>query len=312
MKNRIFVTGATGFVGSRLVRALVQNNEDVSILVRNKQLNSRLRDISDKMHIYEGDLQSESLQEIIDKVRPTILFHLAAHGALPGENVTIQELIEVNIKSLVRLLSAVKRHKIKLFVNTGSSSEYGIKDVPMNETDFLCPINDYGVTKAAATLYCQKVALTESLPIVTLRLFSPYGYGDNIKRLIPFVIKKALIHEPISLSSKENVRDFIAIEDVVEAYLQTMRVSVNPGEIFNIGSGKQHSVYAIVSKIVEITKSKSQLQWNTMPKQLRQVEPKIWEADIRKAKKILYWKPSYSLEQGLEIAIAHYKNQSYD
>src|SRR5947209_1988144 len=100
MKNKIFVTGATGFVGSRLVRSLVENNEDVSIMVRSKQLNNRLHDISDKIKIYKGDLQSDSIKDIIDQVKPTIVFHLAAYGALPGQQVTIQKLLDVNVNGV--------------------------------------------------------------------------------------------------------------------------------------------------------------------------------------------------------------------
>lgn len=312
MRKKIFVTGATGFVGSWLVRKLVENGEDVSIIVRNKKLTNRLLDIESKLHIYQGDLQSASLDTIIDSIKPTIVFHLAAHGALPSQQITITDLIETNLKGLIRLLTSVKRYPLDLFVNTGSSSEYGTKDIPMKESDVLQPINDYGFSKAASTLYCQKNALTEQLPIITLRLFSPYGYGDDEKRLIPFVIKKALANESISLSSKNNVRDFIYIEDVIAAYVQTMQRKISPGEIINVGSGKQHSIYDIVKQIVEISGSTSKLLWGDMPKQARQVEPKIWQADVSKAKKRLNWKPTYSLEQGLEKTIQQYKNNSYE
>lgn len=312
MKNKILVTGATGFVGSWVVRNLVKNNEDVSILVRSKKVNKRLSDITSKLNIYEGDLQSSELNSIVDKIKPTIVFHLAAFGALPGQKVTIQNVIDVNVKGLINLIDASKKHNVKLFVNTGSSSEYGVKEKPMKESDTLTPINDYGVSKAAATLYSQKIAAAESFPIVTLRLFSPFGYGDDDKRLIPFVINKAMNNETISLNSKHNVRDFISIEDVVDAYLQTLKKTVKPGEIINIGSGKQHSIYDIVSEIMRITGSNSELAWGTMPTQTRQIEPKIWQADIQKAKQLLSWKPKYTLKQGLEKTIKQYQQQKYD
>lgn len=307
MKQKILVTGATGFVGSWLVRKLVENKEDVSIIVRDKNLNARIVGVAENIHTYEGDLQSSRLENIIDKIKPHIVFHLAAQGALPGQKVTIDDLIETNIKGLTRLINATKKHDLRLFVNTGSSSEYGVKERPMKESDVLAPINDYGVSKAAATLYSQKIALTESLPIVTLRLFSPYGYLDDPNRLISFVINKALRNETIILSSKKNVRDFIYIDDVVAAYLATIQTSFNPGEIINIGSGKQHSVYDIVSDVIATTRSTSKLAWNTMPQQSRQIETKVWQADIKKAKIILNWKPKYTLHQGLKEIIAQYQ-----
>ena len=312
MQKKIFITGATGFVGSWLVRRLTEDGEDVSILVRNKKLNARLQSVSTKIKIYEGDLQSDSLEKIVDSIKPTIVFHLAANGALPSQSLTTVDAIDTNLKGVMRLINAVKKHDIKLFINTGSSSEYGIKNAPMLETDVLVPINDYGFSKAAATLYCQKVALTESLPIITLRLFSPYGYQDDPKRLVSFVINKALNNEPISLSSKTNVRDFIFIEDVISAYMQTLEMNIKPGEIVNIGSGEQHRTYDIVKHIIALTNSKSNLLWGEMPVQSRQIEPKIWKADISKAKEILHWQPKFTIEEGLEKTIRQYKQAHYE
>src|SRR6185437_16454925 len=133
MKRKIFVTGATGFVGSWLVRRLVSNHEDVSVLVRDKKLTKRLSDISNNITLFEGDLQSTSLHTIINKIQPTIIFHLAACGALPGQNITIQDVVDINVKGLINLIDAAKKNNVKLLVNTGSSSEYGIKEKPMKE-----------------------------------------------------------------------------------------------------------------------------------------------------------------------------------
>lgn len=307
MKERYLVTGATGFVGSWIARALVEKGEHVSILVRDKKLNWRLTDIADKLFIYECDLVSPRLSETIDQIKPSVVLHLAAQGALPASSNTISQLFDTNVNGLINLLHAVKHYPIKKFVNTGSSSEYGIKETPMKETDVLAPINDYGVTKSAATLYAQKFAKSEQMPLVTLRLFSPYGYYDDKKRLISYLIAQALQNQPISLSSQSNVRDFVYVADVVDAYLAAVKKAVTPGEIINIGSGKQHSVYDIVENIIALTKSSSELQWGTMPKQTRQIEPKLWQADITKAAKILDWEPAYPLEKGLQETISYYK-----
>ena len=305
--NKYLITGATGFVGSWITRSLVSKGEDVSIIVRNENLNWRLQDIKSKVHIYKCDLQSSDLEKTIDLIKPNVVIHLAAHGALPGQKTTIEDLLDTNVKGLIKLIHAVKKYDLEAFINTGSSSEYGIKNRPMVETDFLQPINDYGVSKSSATLYAQKIAVTEGLPIVTLRLFSPYGYYDDPQRLISYIIERALKNESISLSSKDNVRDFIYIEDVVRAYELAVTTRVPAGEIINIGSGKQHTVYDIVEQIIAITGSKSKIEWNSMPKQSRQIEPQVWEADITKAKELLQWSPGYSLQNGLEEAIKQYQ-----
>jgi len=176
----------------------------------------------------------------------------------------------------------------------------------MKETDLLEPLSVYGVTKAAADLYCHVIAKEENIPAVTLRLFSPYGYYDERSRLISSVILSCLKHRNPKLSSPDSVRDFIFIEDVVDAYKKVIdnkdRVK---GEIFNIGSGKQHTTEDVVKNIVKLTGSKVKPEWGkvTNPRH----EPECWRADISKARRLLSWEPGFSLMQGLEKDINWFK-----
>lgn len=312
MKNRYLVTGATGFVGSNITRFLLSRGEDVSILVRNKLLNWRLRDSIDKVTIYESDLQGKELGNILDVCRPTIVIHTAAYGALPQHDANSHEIFQTNLYGLVNLLQTIKKQKIHRFINTGSSSEYGIKDHPMKESDILVPINDYGVSKAAATLYAQKEALIDLLPVVTLRLFSPYGYYDDPSRLIPYTIYQALKNKPIKLNSPTNVRDFLFIEDVIKAYTLAESGAVSSGEVFNVGSGTQHTVKEIVEMIMSITHSRSEVLWGERSPQKRQIEPSVWRADLQHVTEGLHWEPQTSIIEGISKTIQWIKeNGSY-
>jgi nucleoside-diphosphate-sugar epimerase len=113
------------------------------------------------------------------------------------------------------------------------------------------------------------------------------------------VILVVLGEHPIKVSDSAYVRDFIFIEDVVDAYLHAVKMKHKYGEIYNIGSGKQQTVGEIVQMIQKITKSKSNVQWGAEAKQARYIEPLHWEADIAKAKKVLHWEPKFSIESGL-------------
>jgi nucleoside-diphosphate-sugar epimerase len=307
MKNdRYLITGATGFVGANIVRRLVSQNKKTHIITRNKQLNWRLFDIAPKIKIYEVDLQSPRLKEIVSMIKPDYIFHLAAYGSLPKEE-DMDRLININLKGTVSLVSAVKQNKFKLFINTGSSSEYGVKNSPMLETDFPLPVNDYGVTKLAATAYVSKEATRNNLPLVTFRLFSVYGEYEEKTRLIPSVVYCAIKNEPIEVGNPTHVRDFVYVGDVVKAYLQACNAQVLPGEIFNIGTGEQYSVSDVVKKTIKLSNSKSKVIWGKIKKQERQIEPKTWKADTKKTQKILRWKADCNFDRGLKQTIEWFK-----
>lgn len=306
MKSTFLVTGATGFIGANLVRELVKQKQRTSIIVRDKKLNWRLYDIANQIDIYECDIQDEKLHQIIKKITPDYIFHLARYGNLPQED-DINKMIDVNLKGTINLIDAVKQNPFKLFINAGSGDEYGIKETAMRETDLLEPVNNNGVVKSATTLYCQKEAMRNALPIINLRLFTPYGYFEGKNRLIPAVILSVLEEHPIKVSNSAYVRDFIFIEDVVDAYLHAVKMRHKYGEIYNIGSGKQHSVGEIVQMIQKITKSKSNVQWGAVAKQARYIEPKQWEADMSKTKSVLKWEPKNTIEVGLTKTIRWFK-----
>ena len=122
----------------------------------------------------------------------------------------------------------------------------------MREDMRVTPNNIYGASKAAGTIICSTYAKINKLPLVTLRLFSPYGYYDAKTRLIPTVIISCLQGKEIKLSQKDSKRDFIFIDDVVEAYLAASRLVNSTGEIFNIGSGIQYTIEEITSNIVNL------------------------------------------------------------
>lgn len=310
MEETYLVTGATGFVGSCIVRKLVNNHKKVIIITRNKKLSWRLADISHKIQIYELNLLDKSLEEVINIINPTYIFHLAAYGSLPQQG-DFSEMVDVNLKSTARLIDVLKNKPFKLFVNTGSSSEYGIKDHPIEENESLKPYNDYGVTKAAATLYCQEIAERHKLPFVALRLFSPYGYYEDRDRLMPYIIRTALKNEEIKVSSPNYVRDFVFIEDVVNAYLLTTSAKITPGDILNIGSGCQQSVGDVVKMVLQQTSSSSKVVWGSKAKQQRNLEPQKWEANIQKAKSVLGWTPRTSIEEGIKKTIDWFRHNQY-
>lgn len=316
--RKVLITGSTGFIGANLVRRFLKIGAEVYILTRTTSNKWRINDVLKDVNEYCVDLLDyEKLELIILDIKPEIIFHTAIYGGYLFQK-DIKQIIESNFIGTVNLVNACKKGDFELFVNTGSSSEYGIKSKSMTEEDILEPVNDYGVSKAAGTLYCQAVARREKIPIVTLRLFSPYGYYEEPTRLIPSVVISCLKGRNPEVSSPNSVRDFIFIEDVIDAYMKVIETSNIGGEIFNIGYGRQQSVGEVVNKIVELTANNVRPEWGGVPKWA--IEPNVWQADIAKAKDVLKWEPKYSLEEGLaktvkwfmENMILHDKQQKED
>jgi len=304
--KRVLITGASGFIGANLLRESVNQGAQAFIFVRKDSNLWRIRDILSSAKKIQVDLGNpRRLKNILKQIRPQIILHAAAYGTRP-EATDFKRIIEANLKGTASLLDCCLDLDFELFVNTGSSSEYGIKKILMREKDSLNPATPYGISKAIATLYAQNLARIENKPIVTLRLFSPYGYYEAINRLIPAVIISCLKKEDISLSSAASVRDFVFIEDVMSAYKKAYeRRSEIKGEIFNIGSGLQYTVGDIVSRIIKLTNSKIRLKWSSLDSS--RIEPKHWQADIRKAREQLHWQPAYSLDKGLSRTIDWFK-----
>ena len=307
LKNkRILLTGATGFIGANLTRHFLKKGARIFIFTRAESNKWRIQDILKDVSEYLADLRdSARLKKIIKKIKPQIIIHTAVYGGYSFQNDPLK-IIETNFAGTVNLVKASKVAGLELFINTGSSSEYGIKSKSMKETDILEPVNEYGVTKAVTFSYCHAVAKKENMPLVTLRLFSPYGYYEEKSRLISSVILSCLKLRNPKLSLPDSVRDFIFIEDVISAYEKVIdNKNKVKGEVFNIGSGKQHTVGEIAENIVKLTGNKVKPEWGKIanPRQ----EPKCWQADISMAKRLLNWEPEYSLRQGLEKDINWFK-----
>jgi len=342
--KKVLITGATGFVGANLVRMVLKQGSEVYIITRKESDKWRIDDVLGEIAEYNTDfnidlLDCDKLKRIIRRIRPDIIYHTATYGGRPGQKDAIK-IVQTNLIGTINLIKACQKFGFDLFVNTGSSSEYGIKERAMQEGDLLepvndygisksaatqyCravarnkglpikeramqegdllePVNDYGISKSAATQYCRAVARNKGLPIVTLRLFSPYGSYEQSTRLIPSVILSCLRRKKPKISSPYFVRDFVYIQDVLDAYAKLSEVPDLGGEVFNIGSGKQCMVGDVANMIIELSGYCTELETG-MPQGWPN-EPKKWEADISKANDILGWMPKYSMEKGLAETI---------
>jgi nucleoside-diphosphate-sugar epimerase len=287
---RILVTGGTGFVGNNLARALVESGERVGLLTRpGSRVNWRLVDLLSQVDIVEGDVTEPNLDKIISDYLPDFIFHLAAYGAYPRFQRDTQQITNVNVIGGANIALVAKRNQIPL-VNCGSSSEYGVKNKPINEDDECSPELEYGKAKLSQTQFCQRLGFP------TLRLFSVYGPWEDPTRLMPALMRGKLKGERLSLVN--SVREYAYIEDISHGFIRALKNSDSiKGQVINIGQGLQYSMEEVLEELDSIDKTPLDVSWNFPP---AQTEPQVWVADISKAKRLLNYQPTHSLRQGLE------------
>ena len=306
---KYLVTGGSGFIGANLVRRLVKENKKVFLFVEKKSNLWRLQDIISDLVIYEVSLiDFDQINKLVDLIKPDVTFHLAAYGGLPGQN-DQKQIFDVNFYGTVNLLNSCKKNGFECFVNTGSSSEYGIKNSAMKEDDFLEPVSDYGVCKAASTQFCLKEALFNKLPVYTVRPFAVYGDFEMQGRLIPTILLNALSGQQINLSSPNFVRDFIYVEDMINFYLNVSSKKPKEQYVFNSGTGVQSTIKQVVETVQILLNKEVFIDWGS--REPRPWEPKTWQASIDNAEKYLNWRPEYSLENGLKKSLEWFRNNSH-
>lgn len=311
IKRRIFlITGSSGFIGSVLLRRLLKQKESVHIILRKQSNTWRINDLFKKVIVHNSDLTNlDELKSIIKDSKPNVIYHLAANGAYSYQN-NADQIIQTNILGTWNLLQACNAIKYELFVNTGSSSEYGFKKFAMRETDILEPASYYAVTKCAQTLLCSHIARQEKRPIVTIRPFAVYGPYEEPKRFVPTLMNALFLNKKMSLVSPETARDFIYIDDIIDAYLKINELKNNSGEYFNIGTGIQSTIKNFVEISIKITSKNIKLKWGNMEN--RNWDTDNWVSDISKAKQLLNWVPKTNLEEGIKLTWNWFqKNQQF-
>ncbi|MEO8667551.1 MAG: NAD(P)-dependent oxidoreductase [Bauldia sp.] len=301
--GRALVTGATGFVGSHLVRRLVRDGLDVHILRRERSDFWRMADVLPRVTGHIADLRdAPALRAAVAAARPDYVFHLAAATVVAGATDGAADLIAVNLLGTVNLIEACEAVGFRGMVTTGDSFEYTPSMHGLSEAAPSHATGLHGITKLAATLHAEAVAKERGRPIVTLRLFSTYGPFDHPKRLVPRAIAGALAGTDLPLASPDIARDWVYIDDVVALYLEAaMRAGELAADLLDAGSGILGSIGDVVEAILRLTGSKAVPRWGTFHPPEHDRFP--WVADTTHAFSRLQWRPVVSLEDGLSRTI---------
>ena len=296
LQGPILIIGASGFVGANLFKKIKECREDV-FGTSFSGAGWRFEDTSSILHMNMCDINN--VNDVFKKVEPKTIFDCSSFGAYSFED-NLDLIHKTNYLSLIEICETLEYYDISAYIHAGSSSEYGLNSSSPSEDSPLIPNSQYAISKAAASNAISFYGKIKKFPVVNLRLYSVYGPYEDSSRLIPVLCKKTLENSLPQFADKEVSRDFIYIDDVVDAFVSCalrMKREIY-GESFNIGTGKKTNLeeLALISKsIFNINKepvfdSKSGRAWDT----------EDWYADIKKSQEYLKWNPKISLEEGLK------------
>jgi len=289
---KVLVTGGSGFIGSHLVDKLIELGHDVTSLDKNSRFTNPKADISlvninDRSHMidrYEG----------VDYV-----FHVASQARVQPSIHSPQGTVSNNVNSTAKVLEFSKQAGVKRVIYSMTSSVYGSHPTPHTEDMCPQPLSPYAVSKLAGEQLCNVYSNLYNLETASLRYFNVYGPREPETGEYATVIQKFLRqrenNEPLTIvGDGEQRRDFTHVSDIVAANIAAMECK-DPlyGEIFNIGSGKNYSINEIASMI-----SPNQIQIPARPGESRETL-----ADSSKAKSILSWTPTVSLENYIKESL---------
>jgi len=302
---RVLVTGAAGFVGANLARALLEQGARVHGLVRPTTGLWRLEEILPDLTLHKANVaDGAALRELVRKIEPEIVFHLAAERG-DSTHEGRRAVVETSVLGTFLLLEAMAESGRGRMVFLGSSMEYGASEHALEESACPSPGTLFGAAKAGATVLCQQFARGALCQVVILRVFMAYGAWDKPDRLIPAAVRAALNGAEIALTEGGYRRDWVYIEDVVGACVLAARADGASGEIINIGSGRQWANEEIVAAIGSIVGEPVRVRVGAHP--ARSWDRTSWVADVRKAKQRLGWEPRHSLHSGLEKTVAWFR-----
>ncbi|UYO36194.1 GDP-mannose 4,6-dehydratase [Bacillus zhangzhouensis] len=311
--KNVFVTGCTGLLGSYLVKELIDQGANVTGLVRDQVPRSNLYQGSqfEKMNVVQGALEDmQTIERALGEYEIDTVFHLAAQAIVGVANRHPVSTFEANILGTWNVLEACRRQPlIKRVIVASSDKAYGDQEqLPYDEDMPLNGKHPYDVSKSCADLISYTYYNTYGLPVCITRCGNLYGGGDlNFNRIIPQTIQLVLEGKTPEIRSDGTfIRDYFYIEDAVKAYLllaEKMEEKGLAGEAFNFSNEIQLTVLELVDKILKAMGS--ELKPRILNQGTHEIKHQYLSAE--KARKLLDWKPDYSIDEGLEKTIEWYR-----
>jgi UDP-glucose 4-epimerase len=303
---KVLVTGGAGFIGSHLVDAYIEAGHDVAV-VDNLETGSKTH-VNPGARFYEMDILDPSLETIIAEERPTVLNHHAAQASISRSVADPVLDARTNILGSVHLLELGRKYGVHGFVFASSGGAvYGHQQwYPAGEDHPLNPVNAYGIAKHTVEKYLEYYRKAHQIRSISLRYANVYGPRQNPhgEAGVVAIFIGALLQgkRPVIYGDGHQTRDFVHVRDVVQSNILALDLLLHGGDAYpaaspalNIGTGKETSVLELLGMITSILGGSEECRFESP----REGEIRRSVLDIGRARKVLNWKPSFSLEEGL-------------
>jgi NAD dependent epimerase/dehydratase len=309
----VLLTGASGFIGSHLAEELVTCGASVRAFLhynsRGEEGNLKYiaSEIRREIEVVYGDLTDPDA--VKKAVRGTThVFHLGALIAIPYSYVHPFSFVQTNIVGTANILNACLEVGIERLVITSTSEVYGTAmTVPMDETHRLHPQSPYAASKASADHLAESYARSFDMPVVIVRPFNTFGPRQSTRAVIPTIIMQSLRNGSIEIGSTTPTRDFNFVKDIAHGFALAGTARDVNGEVFNLGTGQEHSVAEVIETVSTILGS--ELLVSERMDRMRPAASEVHRliADSSKAALQLGWAPQYTFREGLEQTIEWYE-----
>jgi dTDP-glucose 4,6-dehydratase len=305
----VLVTGAGGFIGSHLVEALLDRRARVRAFVRYNSrgdiglLSLLARERRDLLEIVAGDLRDgDAVTQACQDV--TCVFHLGALIAIPYSYLHPREVVETNVLGTLNVLCAARQAGVKRVVHTSTSEVYGTaRTVPISEEHPLQGQSPYSASKIGADKLAESFYCSYDLPVVTVRPFNAYGPRQSARAVIPTIITQALVQEQIRLGDLSPRRDLTYVKDTVAGFVAAAEADGAVGQMINVGSNQEITIGDLAQKIIQLVGRDCRVVLDEQRLRPKRSEVRRLVADNRKAKELLGWQPTHSLDEGLTKTI---------
>lgn len=288
---KILITGATGYIGSNLIKRLLNTQNEIYTIVRPSSKLNFINEIINKIDIFEYDKNIKNLTNYFNEINPDIVIHLASLFISEHKTENIDDLIESNITFGTHILEAMLKSGVKKIINTGTSWQH------YNNEEYN-PVCLYASTKEAFEKILEYYVESENFNAITLKLFDTYGPNDKRNKIINLLNKIAKTGETLDMSAGEQYLDLVYIDDVVEAYMKVIEL-IEKGNIkhkkYFVSSAKQISLKELVNLFEKINNIKLNINWGKRVYRKREVMKLYDKGDL-----VPDWKSDISIEKGLE------------